>query len=109
VLYLAAMGIVFWLLLLARQRVIATLDNPAARAQWQAWKEQVEKEQGDPNNPVRRRAPAGDEPPGLVLMRDHFAAVASLGLLISTLIFGFIVLVLQGLSRPPSAAGQESP
>lgn len=54
-----------------RQKVLNELASPAAMAEWQTWRNDVQKEQAHPG-PVARRVPKSIEPPALVLMRDYF-------------------------------------
>jgi hypothetical protein len=95
--WLAMMAVVWWLLSVARQRVIADLSRPEAQADWQQWKEDETARHNDPNAPVRRRPPKSDEPPALVLMRDNFAAILGVCLVVATICFGFAMLVLRGV------------
>jgi hypothetical protein len=51
---------------------------------------------------VRRRPPQSDEPPALVLMRESFAAIVAVCLIVATICFGFFMLVARGMSRGSS-------
>ncbi len=93
------MIVAFWLLTIARERVIASLSNPQAQAQWQRWREDAASQQADPNAAVRRRAPKSPEPPALVLMRDSFPAIVAAMLTVTTLCFAFAVMSLRGIVR----------
>jgi len=55
----------------ARNRVLVDYGSQAALANWQAWRDDVQKQQENPG-PVTRRVPKSSEPPALVLMRDYF-------------------------------------
>jgi hypothetical protein len=103
--YLATIGVMVWLLVGARQRIIARLSDPVAKAQWEAYKQQEALRQADPEAPVQRRLPKSEEPPALVLLRDHFAAVLTAALVMSSLLFAFLAFALRGALRPrrPSA------
>lgn len=99
---LAYFGVMAALLLLlneARQRTLLALDTPQARADWQLWKAQAERATKQPGA-VQRRAPTINEPPSLILMRDHFVAVAVSSLTIASFLFWFFAIVARG------AAGQ---
>ena len=64
-----------WLLADLRARSLEEGAQTEARQEWQTWKEAVER--GDAQlGPVARRPLKSDEPPAVVLLRDHFAAVA---------------------------------
>lgn len=95
----SAIGVGLWE---GRQRTLATLGTPQARAEWQAWKTQVA-QQAEESGGVARRVPKSDEPPALILMRDHFGAVLSASLIISTCLFLFLLLVARGASQSRSS------
>jgi hypothetical protein len=59
-------------MLKSRDWALAQLSTPDSIANWQAWRNDVERQQTNPG-PVQRRTPKSTEPPALVLMRDHFA------------------------------------
>ncbi len=63
-------GGMFWL----RGSVVANLSTPEAKADWQSWRTKAAQDDGT-HSPVQRTVPTSAEPPALVLMRDHFAAV----------------------------------
>lgn len=66
------------LLVMARVRTwaIEEMATPAGRRQWNAWREAA-RQQAEQAGPVRRRVPTSDEPPVVVLLRDHFATSAA--------------------------------
>jgi hypothetical protein len=102
--YVATMAVTVWLLWWARSSVLAALDDPAQRAQWQQWKQQEEIRMTEGTSPVERRPPVSEEPPSLVLMRDSFAAVVSTCLILGTVLFAFLALFVRGVisGRPPA-------
>jgi len=100
--YAATMAAIVWLLWSGRQSVLAQLDQPEQRAQWQAWKQEEEARAIQGTSPVERRPPLSDEPPTLVLMRDHFAAALGSCLAAGTVLFAFLAFVIRGV-----AAGRE--
>ncbi|HVX14246.1 MAG TPA: hypothetical protein VHC22_23875 [Pirellulales bacterium] len=85
-------------LVIVRRRVLAALDTPAARAEWQAWKEQTAREQHQAV-PVRRRPVTSDEPPALILLRDRFPVIVVTSLVIGSFLFAFLAFVMQGAFR----------
>jgi hypothetical protein len=91
--YLAAMSAVVGVLIVARNRVIATLDTPEARQRWQEWKEETGRKS---TGPIERRPVRSDEPPALILLRDRFPAVAASSVLICSFLFAFLVFVARG-------------
>lgn len=70
--YVTLLCIVLVSMFVARDRAIARLSTPKSLADWQAWREDVRRQQDQPA-PVERRVPKSGEPPALVLMRDYFA------------------------------------
>lgn len=92
--YVATMAALVAALLFARRHVIATLDTPEARRQWRAWREQTQKQPED--GAVARRPVATDEPPALILLRDHFAAILVTTLAIGSFLFAFVAFVARG-------------
>lgn len=87
-------------LLYARRQVVAQLSTPQALADWQAWKAETER-QAQQRGASARRPVRSDEPPALVLLRDHFAPIVAMSLTVATFLFGFTMLVVRGVrSRP---------
>jgi len=101
--YLGLMILIIAALFHYRQVAVAALASPAAQADWQAWKQAEEDRSRDPDALVRRKPPRSDEPPHLVLLRDHFPAVLGSLLLITSFFYGFLALTLRG------AFGQTEP
>ncbi|MCA9102028.1 MAG: hypothetical protein KDA63_12785 [Planctomycetales bacterium] len=92
-----------WGAFTARQWVIDRVDNDKGAADWEAWKQDVTQTNERAGTQVRR-LPEGQEsgePPSLVLMRDHFAAVLGFGVLIGTLLFAFSAYFLHGALFAP--------
>jgi hypothetical protein len=108
--WLATLAVALWLLSVARQRVIADLSRPEAKADWQQWKQDEIERQRQADAPVRRKAPKSDEPPALVLMRDSFPAIAGLALTVVTVCYGFVMLVFRGGGGdgPPAQARKQA-
>ena len=50
--------------------------------------------------------PKSDEPPALVLMRDHFAVCLSGSLVISSVLFFFLAFLITGMFQPQTAEAQ---
>lgn len=102
VLYVVMMAGLLLLLVEARRRTIAALDSPQARAQWEQWRAETRRQSKTPG-PANRRVPNSQEPPGLILLRDHFPAVAGTCALVSTCLFVFLAVVFRGafLNRAP--------
>ncbi|HEV3136261.1 MAG TPA: hypothetical protein VGZ26_00130 [Pirellulales bacterium] len=92
--YLAMLAGVIVLVLHARSTTLREMDTPEAHAQWQQWRD-AEPNQSE-SGPVRRRPPSADEPPALLLMRDHFAVVMSGSVIFSSLLFAAIMMAVRG-------------
>jgi hypothetical protein len=98
---------VAWSLGQVRRWVLVELDNDAARAQWRQWKEATQESQQS-GQPVRRRPVRADEPPAVILLRDHYPAVLGMCLVIASLLYGFLVLTLQGSLRTSPRADRRT-
>lgn len=85
--YVAVIVTIVAALFVIRNRTLASLDNPAARAEWQAWRNEAAKQSA--TGPVRRRVPRSAEPPALTLMRDYFPVMLG-----GSLFFGSVLFVL---------------
>ncbi len=95
--YLIIMGTILWGLHAARQSVLAKFSDPATLAAWQAWAEETRHPAGD--EPVARRPVKSDEPPSLVLMRDHFRVIQVVSVSIGSFLFAFLGFLGAGLWR----------
>jgi hypothetical protein len=97
-----------WLLADLRDRVLDAGAQAEARQEWQTWKEAVER--GDAQlGPVARRPLKSDEPPAVVLLRDHFAAVAAgCGVFVS-LTYLFLAVTVTGLWSSPTHGASSRP
>jgi len=83
-----------------RGQVIADLSTPAARADWEAWRQ---REAPQEKGVIHRRVPKSEEPPHLVLLRDYFWGVLfSLGLVVSFM-YAALVLLIRGMIQSPAA------
>ena len=103
-----------WLLLLAlltaglvvtQRRVVESLDRPEAKAQWQLWKQEAERQTKLGAGPVQRKAPRTNEPPALILMRDHFTAVWGCAALLASCLYAFLATALRGAVRTHANPG----
>jgi hypothetical protein len=83
-----------------RDSVLRSADTES-QEDWDEWREAVQEEQGDPG-PVQRRVPRSEEPPALVLLRDHFAVCLTIALVLSAVLFGTFVLFARGVINSPS-------
>ena len=81
-----------------RESAIADYGSKKASSEWQAWRHDAE--QMGKDGPVARRAPKTAEPPPLLLMRDHFATCLGFSLLLSSCLFGWLMICVRGALRP---------
>jgi hypothetical protein len=105
--YLATIGTILLGLRLARQSVIAEAGSPEAIAAWRDWAAETRKAP-EPGEPVQRRAVKSDEPPLLILMRDHFLVIEIVSLAIGSFLFAFLGFLMTGIMRQPHEKGPRS-
>jgi hypothetical protein len=103
--YALLMGFIVWGLLAARGWALAALSTPQAVGDWQAWREDVRRQQDEPR-PVRRRVPSSAEPPALVLMRDHFPVMLEGAIVLGTVIYWVTAWLVVGALSTPAATGR---
>lgn len=95
--YVLLVGIaVFWLWS-ARQSVMARLENEAAQEQWQEFKAEATRNQDNLRAPVARKPPTSNEPPSLILLRDHFGGILAGVLVVLTFLYLFTVFIVRGV------------
>jgi len=85
--YAALLAAVVTIMFIVRERILTQFATPEAIAQWQAWREDVRRQQTE-HHPVERRVPKSQEPPALLLMRDHFAVSLLGAVLFSSALYG---------------------
>jgi hypothetical protein len=85
-------------LLTGVQKSVLSAYDAEDEAAWLAWKRDAGNKDGR-LGPIARRAPATDEPPSLVLLRDHFPAVVVSILVFYTCMFGFTMFIGKGMAR----------
>ena len=81
-----------------RDWALHTFDTPAARAEWQTWRDEATK-QAASDGPVKRRIPKSGEPPALRLMRDYFVTCEVLAVVLSSALFATFAFLLRGALR----------
>ena len=92
--FAGAVGIVI-ALANARGDAIENLSTPEEQDHWQKWKAEAAQQGG----PVARRPPKSDEPPTLVLLRDHYAVLVVASLVFYTFLFSLAVFLGRGMMR----------
>lgn len=96
-LYLLTMAAVVVGLSMARQRALADFANPEARAQWDEFRADIQKTVQDPQSPVARRVPKSEEPPTLLLLRDHYWTCLVIALVLTSALFGTFMIMVRGV------------
>lgn len=104
--WLMVMAAIVASLWLVRRRMVERLSRPESLAQWRQWRAETERQRQSPG-PVRRRTANSDEPPALVLLRDHFGAIVATSVLMGTFLFAFLAFVGRGIVR--QRTGRTSP
>jgi hypothetical protein len=114
--YLATMGSAIWFMVQLRPQVIAQFSTAKSQADWETWRQEARRQQlGE--GPVQRREPLSDQPPTLVLMRDHFAVSLAGVVVLGTALFVTLMIVIRGVfqkntlhhARSGSASGSREP
>ena len=100
ILYLGVIASVVFLVRQARDRAAATLETSQAKSEWTEWKDEAARHASG-SGPVIRRTPSTNEPPELVLLRDHFATSLSGLLLLTTAVFLTLMTMIRGVARGP--------
>ena len=94
--YVVLMGVVLWSLLSAHRWALAELATPQSISQWEAWRDDVRRQQTE-RGPVRHRVPKSAEPPALVLMRDYFAVSLIGAVVFTTLLYCVLAWLIIGI------------
>jgi hypothetical protein len=100
--------LVLWVALLAAvvaamfyvRQVVLQSAGAEAQQNWEEWRESVKEGQGK-EGPVQRRVPKSNEPPAIVLLRDHFQVCLVIALALSSVLFGTFVLFVRGVMNSP--------
>ena len=96
--YLAgAVGIVLGLAHI-RASAIEALSTSEELAHWKKWKAEAAQQDGT-TGPVARRPPKSDEPPTLVLLRDHYPVLVVASLTFYSFLFALAVFLGVGMMR----------
>jgi hypothetical protein len=97
--YLALMAALVGGMFRARERVLATLGTPEARADWQTWRSDVRGRVERGEGPARRRVPPSAEPSLLVLLRDDFPTCLAVAVVFPSLLYLVLMILLRGALR----------
>jgi len=96
--YLVLLTVLSTALVYARGEKVAELSSPQALADWEAWKAETQRQASLPGLPSRRPVHS-NEPPTLILLRDHFAVVLGMSLTVASCLFGFLMFVIRGAQK----------
>ncbi|NIL96670.1 MAG: hypothetical protein GTO53_04490 [Planctomycetales bacterium] len=105
------MSIVVFLLVRMRHEQIPRLSRPEVQKAWQEWRSAAAS-QAETKGPVQRRIPKSVEPPGLVLLRDHFGIVLAATITFGSTLMAVLLLAVRGAMartqrvQPPSPEGR---
>lgn len=95
-------ALVGWLVSMRRWALVE-LASANARGDWQAWRDDVVRQQSEPS-PVQRRVPKSVEPPGLVLMRDYFGVSLTGAVVFTTVLYWVVMWFVAGIVATRKAA-----
>jgi len=94
--YVLLLAVVVWALAAAKNWALTEAASAESVREWQAWREDVAKQQTQ-QLPVQRRVPKSVEPPALVLMRDYFAVCFVGAIVFSSLLYWVIAWFITGI------------
>lgn len=97
VIYLLAMGSIVGGLNYARTTSLAKFNSPAAQADWNEFRTEMDRQSKDMTAPVARRAPKSEEPPTMRLLRDYFGTCVLISLMLSSALFITFMVMLRGV------------
>jgi hypothetical protein len=94
--YLVALFAVIVVLVRVRTGRLEAWGRPEEQARWREFQAGERRRWDEQTGPVRRRPAKGDAPADVILLRDHFVAVAIGIAATGTFLFGFLVVMLRG-------------
>jgi len=78
-------------------------DSRRDQASWTAFREDTAQKARSKRGPAEHPVPPSDEPPMLVLMRDHFPMMFIAAIVFPAIILGFLMLAMRGAMRQAGA------
>lgn len=87
-----------------RERRLAEISTPEAQRQWDAFRDDVRRQDRTPG-PVKRKVPRSVEPPELVWLRDYALLAATAWVVLAGVLGGMLGAMVVGVAR--SAAQQQ--
>jgi hypothetical protein len=100
--YLIVLSVTVGWMFEVRRRTMSALDSETAVQDWERWREEAAR-QASGEGTVQRRIPKSSEPPGLVLMRDHFAVCLGGIAFFTSAIFVSAMLFVRGALKTRTA------
>ena len=97
VIYLLLMAALVGGMFVARDRALAAMGTPEAIAEWRQWKAATE-EAAKRQEPVKRRVVKANEPPVLLLFRDHFVVITVSLAIVASLLYFFLAMTMTGMA-----------
>ena len=88
------------LLLRSRDARLAAVSTPAARSDWDEFREEMRRQSGDAG-PVKHKVPKSVEPPELVWLRDYTPLAIGVWLLLSGFLSAVVVWLVWGATARP--------
>jgi hypothetical protein len=103
--YFLVVAAVVFAMIAARKSALQSLSTEKSVSDWRLFQEDVRQQQSE-GPLVERRVPKSDEPPALVLLRDHFAVSLVGAVLFSTVLFWVMAWLVLGATTARSNASQ---
>ena len=88
-------------LLVARNSASKSFGTETAKRDWEAWRKDAAAQQ-ESSTPVQRSVPRSEEPPTLVLLRDHFGVCVATSLVLTSVLYWTTALFVRGILFGPS-------
>jgi hypothetical protein len=102
--YLVSLIVVIVVLVRVRSSRLEAWSRPETQARWREFQAGERKRWDDATSPVRRRPAKGDASADVILLRDHFGAVAIGIVATGTFLFCFVAVLARGSLVNESAA-----
>jgi hypothetical protein len=99
-LYVAMIFVLVTTLEQSRHYALEDFSTSQAQAEWTQWRDDVA-QQSEKAGPVSRRTPRSEQPPTLVLMRDHYRVVLIGSILMSSVLFAAFMFFCRAIFARP--------
>jgi hypothetical protein len=88
-------------LTIARNAAAKSFGSEAAKRDWEEWRQDTATQQKS-QQPVERSVPRSEEPPTLVLLRDHFGTCLVTSFMLTSVLYWTTALFVRGILFGPS-------